>query len=501
MIVTVIYYLGATSQERRNLVMPVIGFEDEVVEKKELTEEAIQQREKEIEESQNQFEREEIKLSQRKLESLREIYSEVVVHDYGDGYHKTEEELDQENVFYGLYRKIQGKKKGYGRIPEFIDATRNCLAFLNAVAENQHVYSKEKFLYLWAKGKIRINGMYLPVYKGKDRKRISGKSLAEFILSDADPQEFLQELEAPIIDSEEMLDEQRTTMFTQSDYDQIFSHTEEEMDEITGERIIDESKAKTYSDLPIATDLGHKGTKQLLKANPGLSSLLREAAKRNRMVEGYSDQMIYNLEEDDMETIAAYDRAYGVKSSSDIPEFKGSLMSKSDYEDYLAELEEWEMKNVKVKQNGKWRTKEEANELSVKDILERNGWNIMKLWNNSEREQKLRKFIKQEKKREERLREELASLDKRRERQKEEGRSDLEEYKRLMKKKKKKEDKTNKSTKAKKDKDKNLEKAVKKKKQRLDEVLLGEVTTNDFDKYEAEALDWSWSKIKGGKES
>lgn len=473
--------------------MPVIGFEDEVMEKKELTEEAIQEREQEIENSQKQFEKEEIKLSQRKLESLREIYSEVVVHDYGDGYHKTEEELDHENAFYGLYRKIQGKKKGYGRIPEFIDATRDCLAFLNAVAEKQHTYSKEKFLYLWAKGKIKINGMYLPVYKGKDRKRISGKSLAEFILSEADSREYLQELEAPIIDSEEMLDEQRADMFTQGEYDAIFAHTEEEMDRITQERNIDESVSKTYRDLPIATQLSRKETKQLLKANPGLSAVFREAAKKSRMSEGYSEEMIYSMNYDDMEALSAYDRAYGIKSASDIPEFKGSLMSKKDYEDYLADLNEWEMKNVKVKVNGKWRTKEEATEIHVKDALERNGWNIMMMWNNSERDRKLKKFIKQEKKREERLREELASLDKRREKQKESGRSDMDEYRRLMKKQEKK------KTGKKKKKSKSLDKAVAKKKATLDEVLLGNVTDKDFDKYEAEALDWSWSKINGTK--
>ena len=45
--------------------MPVIGFEDEVMEKKELTEEAIQEREQEIENSQKQFEKDFEKLRSR----------------------------------------------------------------------------------------------------------------------------------------------------------------------------------------------------------------------------------------------------------------------------------------------------------------------------------------------------------------------------------------------------------------------------------------------------
>ena len=67
--------------------MPSIGFGDE--EKKELTEEQIEQRSEEIKKSQSiKPERDHIKFSQKRLDKLRSIYSEVVVHDYGYSYQK-----------------------------------------------------------------------------------------------------------------------------------------------------------------------------------------------------------------------------------------------------------------------------------------------------------------------------------------------------------------------------------------------------------------------------
>ena len=502
-----IYYLCAKTKERKVITLPIVGLEDEFTQNKpEATEEIIEQREKEIHEVQNGLEREEITLPKRKLASLREIYSEVVVHDYGDGYHKSADELKEENAFYNLYRKIQGKKTKYRKIDEYIDACRDCLDFLYAVADRQQIYSREEFIVKWSKGKIRINGMYLPKYIGKDRKRLSKKAVAEFVLDGEDSSKFLEELEVPVIDSLEMLDQQRAQLFTKEDYREIFRYDDEYYTLHEKDTFLDEDDPESYNGIPFAANISKKEYRTLMKENPGLLSVFKDTLRGNRLGQSYQEQMIYDMNTDDMEKIAKYDKLYGVKSATDIPVFKGSLLNDSDYQEYMEALDEWEWKNSRVRENGRWYSLEEQNEIRLKTSLERAGWNIRELFGNaSKQEKKIKKMIEKEREKEEKLRRSLAKIKKRRKDIRSGKKTELELYEEAFKKskkdKKKKKQKTkNPQGKPKKSNKKVIESAVKNKKKTVDEILLSSAnSTKSFAEYEKEALDWSWGNISGGE--
>lgn len=461
--------------------MPYIGFEDDL-KKPESSEEEIEKREKQIKEQQSKVQKEEISLSKRKLESLREIYSEVVVHDYGDDYHKSAEELRQQNVFYEKFGMLNGRKRNFAKLTEYITVTRQCIEFVRAVADRQTFYPREEFIRLWSKDKIKINGFQMPRYTGKDKKRISRKALAEFILGDEPPEEFLKPIEATIIDSEEMLEEQKRRLFTKKEFDEIMATMQFE-ETIEDTRIVDTAREETYENLPVATYIPAKDYKEFSKENPGFAVIVKDTVRDNRRSPSYREELYYDIEEDDYKVLEKYEKAYKYKSSSQIPEMKGSLMNKSDYEKYMRKLEAWEMENTRVSVNGKFYTREEANTIHLKELLDSQGWNILKLWNHKEKEKKMKDYLKRMRKREERLKRELTKVEDARTAYESSGKStrtmkDVSTYTKKKKKKKK---------------DKNLEKGVSKKKAKLDEMLLGVAGRDDkdFKAYKGDALDWT----------
>lgn len=461
--------------------MPYIGFDKPT---QESTEEEIEKREKEINERQQKVEKEVISLSKRKIESLREIYSEVVVHDYGDDYHKSEEELREQNIFYEKFGMLNGRKRNFAKLTDYINATRQSVEFVLAVADRQTFYPKEEFLRLWSKDKIKINGFQMPRYTGKDKKRISKEALAEFILSDEPADEFLKPAERIIIDSVETLEQQRMRLFTEEEFDEIMSTVqfEETLEDTT---IIDTAREETYINLPVATYISQKDYKRLSEENPGFALTVKDTIRDNRGQLSYRDELYRDMQEDDLEVLSKYEKAYRYKSSSDIPRFKGSLMNTSDYQKYMRKLDNWVMENTRVTVNGKSYTREEANQIHIKELLESNGWNILKLWNCRDKEKKVKKYLKDMRRREEQLRDELSRA--------EEARTAYENGdKRTMK-----DASIGKLKKKKKKKDKHLKKAVDKKQKKIDEMLLSVAHSRDdnFDEYKGAALDWTMSKM------
>jgi len=484
--------------------MPSLGFGDE--EKKELTEEQIDERSEEIKKNLNlQPEQEHFKFSKRKLEQLRETYSHSYVHDYGDGYHKSEEDLKAQNALYDIYRKIAGKKQSYRKIDEFIVAYRNCLEFVKAVAREQKVYSYEEYLHLWSKGKIRINGMYLPKYKGKDRKRISWKALGEYILSGDDPKGFITDTATHDITTREELDKAREELFTVEEYQKIMydaMHMEEDDYEDTEDTMIDEDVPESYEKKPIATYLTKEEQKKLLSNTPGLTQIVREVVtqgeKAERRAHGYVGELAYQFDTDDLSTIEKYNRAYGVESMSDLPVFKGSIMNKKDYKSYLRALEEWNFRNTKIKVDGRYRTLEEENEVRAKEILDQNGMNVRMFWSNSRQDEKINKWLKKSRQKEKELRKQLSRLDeingKGEKNEKNRGLSDAEKYRKYKELEKKDKEKAKKK-KAKKG-ETVIKHAAKKKQKRIDNAILGSVGQGSYQEYAKEALDFTSSNMR-----
>ena len=491
--------------------MPSIGFGDE--EKKELTEEQIEQRSEEIKKSQSfKPERDHIKFSQKRLDKLRSIYSEVVVHDYGDSYHKSKEDLKEENQFYELFQEINGKKRNYRRLPEYILAYRHCLNFLHAVAAKQDVYSEEEFVDLYFKGKIHVNGMYIPAYKGKDRKRISQKALMEYILSDGDPNEFIEKDPLPEITSKEELDEMRARVFSPEQYERMIRSAFIDDYQDVEDTMIDPDVPESYESKPVAIDLTKEEQKKIFTKNPGLSLLVKEVADRAERsdVRGYSSEFVFDFEADDLATFDKYNRVYGVKTMDDVPEFHGNVQSKKDYKNYLRDIEEWEFKNIRVKVDGRYRTLEEQNEANVKEALSKEGYNIRMFWNNQEQDRRMKKYLKTARQKEKELRKTLSTMEsigsgketdsKGRER----NLSDSERYERWKEyeksQKNKQRQKSKPSKKDKKDKKatKILKQSVKRKKRKVDKFTLDVTGNGDktMKEYSKENLDFTSKGFK-----
>ncbi len=486
--------------------MPSIGFGDE--EKKELTEEQIEQRSEEIKKAQSaKPERDHIKFSQKRLDKLRSIYSEVVVHDYGDSYHKSKEELKDENQFYELFQEINGKKRNYRRLPEYIIAYRHCLNFLHAVAAKQDVYSEEEFVDLYFRGKIHVTGMYIPAYKGKDRKRISQEALMEYILSDGDPNEFIEKDPLPEITSKEELDEMRARVFSPEQYKRMIESAFIDDYQDVEDTMIDPDSPKTYEDKPVAMDLTKEEQKKIFSKNPGLSMIVKEVADRaeRSQVRGYSSEYVFDFESDDLATFDKYNRVYGVKDMDEVPEFHGSVQSKKDFKNYLRDIEEWEFRNIRVKVDGRYRTLEEQNDADAKAALDQAGYNIRMFWNNQERDREVKKYLKTAKQKEKELRKRLSTMESLGKTTDPDGRernlSDSERYERwkqFEKDQKKKEKRKSKPSKKDKKATKVLKNGVKKKKRKVDDFLLG-VSGNgnkSMKEYKKENLDFTSKGFK-----
>ena len=469
--------------------MPVVGLDDEIQSQKVVTEDDIERFEQSVADGSRRIQyREEVQLSSKKIQALNDLYEDVVVHDYGDDYHKTEEELESENAFFRTYRTIAGRKKKYNSLPKFIDATRNCLQFLYTVAENQQIYEKDEFISMWANKDIEINGMYLPKYNGKDKKRLNWSALSEYILSDGDPSEFLKEEEAPMIDSEEALDRQIATLFTVKEYEDIVESSIRQMANPNEEGFVDVDEKITIDGRPIAIESSKKSRKRLMEDNPGFSITLKETFRNSQKLNDFSAQMVYDMHNDDLDAIRKYDETYGVESVQDVPILHGSIMDDDDYQDYNDALDDWDVDNTLVDYFGKTMTREEYNDSLIKEHMEAAGINIRVFWNEKRKEKRLKEYLKKERERERRLQLELSktseSLKKKKARLRKMSDADI---KKLLKKEKKKT----------RDFEKPLRKAKKKKKKKLDQFLLGPSGKKSFKEYKEDALDWTF----GGQEN
>jgi hypothetical protein len=128
------------------------------------------------------------------------------------------------------------------------------------------------------------------------------------------------------------------------------------------------------------------------------------------------NRFVYDLTSEDIEEIEAYDQSHGYYSKSDEPRFEGDLMDDDAYNQYLDRLKEWERTQVKFNYNGKLKTRQEIDNIELRTSMEQSGWNIRNLYGNKEREEKLKRIQKQDKKREKMLREQLIKTQERRKR-------------------------------------------------------------------------------------
>lgn len=375
-----------------------------------------------------QEKRKSIYISPERRAALESEFDCVVVHDFGDEYHLTEEERAEKNRYYNTFKVLRRAKRSYRKIDEYVNVMRDALKCLDVVAENNGVYSPEEFKKLYFRGKIYINGLTFPKYKGRDKKDISWEYLSEFILSDRDPKELVESRKDNVLTDDE-LEERESVLFDDDELDYIMSHeSNDELEYAKKFFDVDEHKQEGKN---VVVFLDKDESKKYIKKQPELINEIRDIKRDMKSKEHL--KYAYDLTADDLESIEAYDRKHNYVSKSDVPEFTGDLMNDKDYRKYLLALEEYEDDNIKEEWEGRMRTRSEIRDLELKSLLEDSGWNIRTLWNNREKEKKLAKAIKRDKKREKELRDQLVKVQNRKNRRM--GKDDVDEKKSSKKKK------------------------------------------------------------------
>lgn len=446
-----------------------------------------------------EFERKtDVYIPQRRIEEMKKEFDCVVVHEYGDEYHLTEEERRAKNRFYEAFKIFRKCKHNYRKLDEYVSAMREALKCLEFVANENGVYDPEEFKKLFLKGKIFVNGLKFPKFKGREKKDISWDYLTEFILSDADPIEILPKKHEEELITEEDFRIHETLLFDKDELEKILTPLpEEDQKEQLKFFDVDEDK-QDGKNKNVVVFLDRKGTKKIMKSQPELLYTLKEAKRQNRSIDNL-DRLAYDLTSDDIEEISANDQRYHYSSKSDMPEFKGDIMNDKDFYKYFDSLEEFEDTQIKENYAGKLKTKEQIRELELKKQLESDGWNMRNLYDNQEKEARLKKAAKRDKKRERELKKKLISVQNRRKRKI----GDSDDIEKSSAKSGKKKDKKKKKKSSKDDiKHQKKERNQYKKEQSdtIDEFLLNsaERTDHDFDEWKDDAMDWSFDNIMKG---
>ena len=98
-----------------------------------------------------------VKIPERRKAKILEEFEVVVVRDFGDDYHLSEEERKARNRFYDAFKVLRKAKRTYRRINEYVDVMREVLKCLDLVAKDNGIYDPDEFKRLFMKGEIYVN--------------------------------------------------------------------------------------------------------------------------------------------------------------------------------------------------------------------------------------------------------------------------------------------------------------------------------------------------------
>lgn len=424
-------------------------------------------------------------LPDEEIEKLREIYSHSIVQDFEDDYHLSRDEKEKlERKFDKLY-KLKRVKKKVRKIDKYIEILRLCFDALDEYAETNGVYEPEEFKKKFLKGEIYINGLMIPKLQGKDRKKYNWDYIyREFIEKrDKDPSILLYDEED--VDTNETDEEKAVRLFgSKEELDRIATSS----DLTEEERLYREREIIDDSEEDVAIVSSKKQHKELLKLSPILAKKIKEVdalERKNERIRAEGYQPNSYLNETDFEIISEYDskRKYGreKKMKDDIPEFTGDMNNKHDVEAYLQLLDEYERENTFIEYHGKSLTINEYNEMKLTDALDKDGWDIRKLYGNREREKKMKRAKKRDMRKYKQLKKVMKEIEERNGMKSSDPKVNTKKQKGMSKKKKK-----------------NVRKKHKKDLEFLDDVIL-DITTkkgkkkyNKLKEYRKEMEDFRW---------
>ena len=351
------------------------------------------------------------KLKKEREEMIKQEFSQVVVHEFGDEYHLSEEERKKKFKYYEAFKSFSKYKHKFRKFPDYIKAMREALKCLDLVAQDNFVYSPDKFKKLFFKGKIWIKGLVLPEFKGAGRRSVDTEYLLDYILSDAPAEDFLKKDDHEVYTKEE-LDDAFEELFTKEEQEAIDTAIAKEKDGDDEYFCVPAGFYTDGDDIPdkMIVPISKKEMKKSIKALPDLGNLFKEIEKKSKRgskigMSGYISNMLM----EDFDNLDEYDGSKEVFLSK-IPIFKGDMTNDTEYYKYLAKLDEWERTQIKKQYNGKLKTQEEIDAIELKKALENHNWDIRNLFGNKERAKKLEKIRKEQIRKEKEIKKKLIKL-------------------------------------------------------------------------------------------
>ena len=349
------------------------------------------------------------RLKKEREEMMKDEFRTVVVHEFGDEYHLSEEERKKKYKYYEAFKTFSKYKHKFRKFPEYIKAMREALKCLDLVAKDNFVYSPDEFKKLFFRGKIWISGLVLPEFKGAGRRSVDTEYLTEYILSDAPAEDFLREEEHEVYTKEE-LEDAYEVLFSEEDkriIEREINSDEDEETEIYAPVSLYEDGENIPSNmcLPITK----KEIKKSIKVLPDLGNLYKKIEKKKKSGSLGMSGFISDMLSADIEEFELYGNNQTIQLSP-MPLFKGDMMNDTDYYKYLAKLEDWESTQIKTTYNGKLKTKEEIDAIELRKALENHNWDIRNLFGNKERMKKLEKIRKEQLQKEKLLKKKLISV-------------------------------------------------------------------------------------------
>ena len=355
-------------------------------------------------------------ISSEKKKEYMAGYNCVVTHDFGDEYHLTDEERKARSRYYELFVKIRNMKHTIRNLSDYVIAMRNVITCLNAIASTNGAFSAKSFIKKYINGDLKINGLTIPKYKGKDRKNLSREYIAEFIMSDKDISELSVNDNNITTDvSSENFEEVKKQVFLDGELEEILSRSHDKPSEAGVTEWFDPNldDIRDYSNLALPLD--KKDRSELLRNRPMFLKQAKDIRRREKMSRSLSD-LVSDFSIDDISKIERYDEKHGYKTKAkgQLPKFNNHAKNPDKAIDkYISELEEYEETQIKFDYHGKMRTYDEIHDIEVKEILNDAGYNILAFRSNDKQKKKMDK-IKKDGKKAQKLKEKLRLINQRR---------------------------------------------------------------------------------------
>lgn len=419
-------------------------------------------------------------LPPEEVERLKEMYSHSIVQDFDDTYHLSKKEQQELQEKYDKLIKLRKTKKKTRKIDQYVETQRLCMDILEEFAQTNGVYSPEKFKKLVLTGNIFINGLSFPKFQGKERKSINWDYVTEEYIEnrDSDPKDLLREENIEVGESFE--EEAERYFGSVENLYSLFDDISEEEKIYNSRPIIDPEKEGGK----VAIECGKKSRKKLVKMSPIILNEIKKREKlnsKNARIASYNPSSSY-LHDTAMDVIEEYDakRKRG-RNQNDygVPEFTGDMSNKDDVKTYLMRLDEYNRENTFVEYHGKSVSLNDYNDLMIREEMDKNGWDIRKVYFDERENKLMKKQIKHDKKKEKKLKEMLLEIQNRKKGRTEKINGINTKKRKLGKKKKKK-----------------VKKKHKKDLKFLDGVITDIHGTNKkaYKKYKEEMEDFKWMK-------